>query len=614
MNCEQVEEHLSAYLDNMLAPQEHWALTIHLQNCLRCMILHAELRQNDILLAQLPRIIPSPALHARIFSTPELVAHARTASTLWTTDAQGQTHPPAPQMREYPTSPSSAALLAHLPSHPSSAYRPVRQQRRRASLTWTLVAVLVAILATAGVLGLHSWQPTRMSTLAAITPPAAGPGSGQTIPLAAGTRFVFLQDAALWSVLVDGQGYRPERLTPADVTVAAGWEVSPQARGHLAGDMLAYIDQQSARIHTVRSDGQLDTAVPQALLTGKRGLVDWTSSAGATILHSLVWSMDGSTLAFVGAADGQMHLYLYTLDTRTVQEISPGIPGNAAHPLWSPDGTRLAFTLTHDGMISVLDYNLQNRAVLNLSNLAASQGDSTHQILTLGWSSAAATPAVTWSLGSIGRISSLWLHRVGATGTLYPQLLLSGVYLQALYSSAGGRGAGCWLVVTTIAGRAGDLWRVNLLPGAQPLPLSQGKQVSLARWSPDGTDVFYLDGQNNGTGTGHLVDLASGADLLLSTRVAANPAPVWSGDGRQLAYSAGNILTVINIADGRQLARQLLPGKIIRLSWAPLATHQLLIVVESQGSALYLLAAQHATALPQDHPEPDDTLQWTEIP
>jgi hypothetical protein len=425
---------------------------------------------------------------------------------------------------------------------------------------------------------------------------------------------VFLQDTALWSVLINGQSHQPERLTPADVTVATGWQVSPQARGHLAGDMLAYIDQQSAQIHTIRSDGQLDTAVPQILLTGNGGAIDWTSSAGTTILHSLAWSMDGSTLAFAGSADGQMRLYLYSLATRAIQKISPGISGNAAHPIWSPDGVRLAFTLTHNGMISVLDYNLQNRAVLNLSNLAASQGDSTHQILTLGWSHMAATSAVTWSLGSIGRISSLWLHRVGATGTVYPQLLLSGAYLQALYSPDGDQGTGSWLVVTTIAGRAGDVWRVNLTPGAQPLPLSQGKQVSLARWSPNGTAIFYLDGQNNGAGSGHLLDLASGVDLLLSTSVAANPAPIWSADGRQLAYSAGTILNIVNTNDSSQVARQPLSGRLLSLSWSPLATHQLVVVVESSGFALYLLDAQHVTALSQDHPGPDGIIQWTEIP
>jgi anti-sigma factor RsiW len=67
MNCEHVEEGLSAYLDNMLAPEESREFTIHLQICTRCMLSLAELRQNDILIARLPRFNPPSALHTRLF-------------------------------------------------------------------------------------------------------------------------------------------------------------------------------------------------------------------------------------------------------------------------------------------------------------------------------------------------------------------------------------------------------------------------------------------------------------------------------------------------------------------------------------------------------------------
>ncbi len=81
MNCEQVEERLSAYLDNVLTSDERREITIHLQACSRCMMLLAELRQNDILLAQLPRVSPSSALHERIFSTPEMLELAKMISS-----------------------------------------------------------------------------------------------------------------------------------------------------------------------------------------------------------------------------------------------------------------------------------------------------------------------------------------------------------------------------------------------------------------------------------------------------------------------------------------------------------------------------------------------------
>jgi Tol biopolymer transport system component len=595
------------------------------------MMLLAELRQNDILLAQLPRVSPSPALHERIFSASEFVELARMfpdrlAPPMEPLRMRAQMQPirehpayPAPfpvQDRLAPPAPAVHVLPAPEPVslRASSSPRPPRKQARFPLLKWALAAALVVALCTATLLGLSFRQPVSTHISGAITPPAAGPDAGQAIPLAAGTRFVFLRAGALWSTLVDGGVHRPERLTPAGVTVAPGWVVSPTARGHAAGDMLAYVDLKGARVHTIRSDGQQDTPVAQALLTGNVGAASWNGDTGSTILSSLAWSADGSSLAFVGspAGDGRTHLYLYLLDTNKVREISPGFMGSAAHPVWSPDGTRLAFTVAHDGVISVLDYNVQSRQVLNLSNIAAAQGSSTSQILTLGWSPDAASPAVTWSLGSIGHISSLWIHRIGAAGTFYPQLLLSGDYLQALYSPGGDHGAGDWLLITIVAGRAGDLWRLDLTPGARLLPLSQGRQVSLAGWSPDGSAVFYLDGQNNGVGSGHLVNPATDADRLLSGNVAATPAPAWSDDGRQLAYSTGTALTLVNTTNGSQASRLPLPGRITDLTWSPGTDHQL--IVELSGSGLYLVDAQHNTSSQLDHLGADGALQWTEIP
>lgn len=73
MNCEQVEERLSAYLDDMLTLEERQEIAIHLQACRSCVALLDELRQNDLLLAQLPRVSPRPALQARLFSAPEML-------------------------------------------------------------------------------------------------------------------------------------------------------------------------------------------------------------------------------------------------------------------------------------------------------------------------------------------------------------------------------------------------------------------------------------------------------------------------------------------------------------------------------------------------------------
>ena len=72
MNCEQVEERLSAYLDNVLVRAEWREVTVHLQTCSCCLALLTELRQNDVLLAQLPRVVPAPVLRERLFALSEM--------------------------------------------------------------------------------------------------------------------------------------------------------------------------------------------------------------------------------------------------------------------------------------------------------------------------------------------------------------------------------------------------------------------------------------------------------------------------------------------------------------------------------------------------------------
>ncbi|MGH2510020.1 MAG: anti-sigma factor family protein [Ktedonobacteraceae bacterium] len=97
MNCEQVEERLSAYLDDMLTPEEHREIAVHLQACSQCMMSLDELRQNDLLLAQLPRVSPHRVLHKRLFSSLEILK--LTKSRLLLSDEWVRTLAPLHQAR-----------------------------------------------------------------------------------------------------------------------------------------------------------------------------------------------------------------------------------------------------------------------------------------------------------------------------------------------------------------------------------------------------------------------------------------------------------------------------------------------------------------------------------
>ena len=79
MNCEQVEELLSAYLDGTLAlgetaetaSQMRLEIEMHLTECIQCSTALADFRRFDALLSHMPRVSPNPSLRDRIFSSPE---------------------------------------------------------------------------------------------------------------------------------------------------------------------------------------------------------------------------------------------------------------------------------------------------------------------------------------------------------------------------------------------------------------------------------------------------------------------------------------------------------------------------------------------------------------
>lgn len=618
MNCEQVEELLSAYLDNMLAPEERRAIAIHLQHCPRCSTTLAEFRRNDTLIAHLPRVSPDPALRDRIFSSPDFLEPTGTFDTgnevynEWTVPRL----PAKSSRRDTPGRPQLVALPGGRSTSPTPSVIPSRQKlQRRASigsriLIPALAAIVILAIGIGGLLGLNNWlHSTQTANNGAITPPAGPQGS---VPLAAGKRFVFLRDGTLWSVLADGSSTQPDRLTPNNVTVAPNWVVTDPSPGRTAGDMLAYIDLQKGLVHTIRSDGQEDTVVPQPLLkTGVPPASVWDTDTGASMLNSLAWSKDGNTLAFVSdtTGTGQTGLYIYSTQTRKAQAVALPVKGSISHPVWSPDGIRLAFEVTSNGATSILDYNTQNHGVLIVAAGIGAQGD---RVLTLDWSPSVDAPAITWSVGVIGHVHSLWVRRVGVE-TVGARQLLAGDYVQAIYSRSG-HGVGSWLVVTSVAGRAGDIWRIDITPGSGQVQLTSGKQVNFAQWSPDGMHVDYLDSLLDGVGTLHIVDVATAFDSLIGPGVANDPAPAWSVDSQQVAYSTGTRIGLVNLQAGSSTLFLKLKGSASVLSWSAASSHQLIAALSDGQQGIYLVDTQHNSSLQVDKQGTSGPILWTEIP
>ncbi len=626
MNCEQVKELLSPYLDNVLAAEEQRTLATHLEICPECNATVADFRRFDILLARLPRVSPGISLCDRIFSSPEYLELTGTSGTdvrrsketrpyrsvRADTASQGQ-HPQLvalPGGRKNQQS-SSSSETAGNPFATSDRTRVSRSGRQRRLGQHVLRTALVAsVLLVLGVGGLISWTLWQRQAQVANTNTIMPPAGLQQGPIPAGIRFLFLRNGALWSAPADGStGIL--RLTPQHTTVATQWAVRPAQAGRSAGNMIAYIDLQQGFVHLIRSDGQNDTVIQQPLLKhGVQPATLWDTDTGATILSSLAWSNDGTMLAFVADPKGttQPGLYIYNVNSNKLQSAALNIAGAVSHLNWAPDSIRIGFTLTHNGISSVLDYNMQNQGVLTLQS-GANTGDT---VLALRWSPNVNAPALTWSTGQPGNIHSIWMQRVGIGSGAKPTLLASGNYIQADYSQAGHNGIGCWLLVTKNAGVSGDILNVDLSTIATKL--TNGKQASNAQWSPDGNAINYFATLSNGMGMLHVVNILTGTDTLIASSVAAEPLPVWSTDSRRLAYSTGTHVQVVDTHTPGTLQTLKPQGRVVALSWSATSPSQLVLATGDGSQGLYLVDSQNGTTRQLDKETMQGPILWSQIP
>jgi Putative zinc-finger len=621
MNCERVEELLSAYLDNALAFEEWREVSAHLQICAKCSVMLAEFRRNDALIARLPRVDPDPALRNRIFSSPEYL------ELTGTFDISSEAHkdwtvpklPASSLRRDTPGRPQLVAIPGGRSTAPTPSIPPLPPRRSRNSGTFrTLMVVLAAtIILAVGIgsfLSLSSLRhQTQVTNNGAITPPT---GPIQSGPLSAGVRFVFLRNGALWSILANSSNQQADRLTPGNMTVAANWMVSPAQPGRSAGDMLAYIDLQRAFVHIIRSDGQQNITIKQPLLNRSTQPASiWDTDTGATILNSLAWSNDGSMLAFVAAPNNtnQTRLYIYSTETDMIQMVPVpfSVKGSISHPIWSPDSIRVAFELANNGSVSILDYNTQNRGLLTITNSSESQAGDT--VLSLYWSPSVEEPAITWSVGVIGHVHSVWVRRVGVSEAIGPLRLLAGDYVQAIYSPDGDNNKGSWLV-TLVAGQTSDLWRIDIVQGSVITRLTSGKQVSFAQWSIDGMRVDYLDALSSGVGILHVVDINTGVDSLIASGVVNDPAPSWSTDGRELVYSTGTRIGIVNLHGSNGTLFLKLNGMASSFAWSVTSPNQVLIAVRDTSQGIYTVDISNNTSQQMDKSGASGPIEWTEIP
>jgi hypothetical protein len=319
-------------------------------------------------------------------------------------------------------------------------------------------------------------------------------------------------------------------------------------------------------------------------------------------------------LAFIAdpQGSGQPGLFIYTVSTGEIRQVPLPVAGAVSHPVWPPDGVRIAFEVKLSGKTALLDYNTENHGVLILSPAVNAQGNPGDTLLSLDWSPNAVTPALTWSVGSIGHVHSIWMERVGVGDVAGPVLLARGDYTQADYSRNSYNGAGSWLLVANNAGLPGDITTIDLFSSV--VKLTNGKQVSVAQWSPDGISIDYFEALSSGLGAFHVINTITGTDAMVAASVAVDPAPAWSADSQHLAYSTGVHVLVVDRRDPRTSQPLKQQSSATALSWSATSPFQLVLVSGDGQQGIYLVDTQHDTSVRLDKEGFQGPIQWTQIP
>ena len=356
--------------------------------------------------------------------------------------------------------------------------------------------------------------------------------------------------------------------------------------------------------------------------------------------HSAVWSRDGRQLAFAKGPD----IYLADADGARPRKLIT-VSDAADWIRFSPDGSRLRFTRavqgdspsiweirvdgrdlhrvvegsngpsseccgvwTADGRYYLFVRNVSGRLFRNVSGrrddiwaLRESEGffhrsPSTPFQLTTGPMSLG--PPLP---GHDGR--TLFAEGLLARGALIRyekssrqfRPFLSGISAGELDFSRDGK----WVAYVSYPERT--LWR-SRTDGSEPQQLTDAPVAAfLPRWSPDGTQIVYVDLQSGGSWKIFLISAQGGTPQNLLTGVDPVSDPTWSPDGKRLCFGRSPYTAAatkeIDVLDLRSKEISKIPGSDNSYSprWSPDGRHLAALSSDSKKLLLYDFKTQRWT-------------------